>query len=126
MGNMDLQPILLPYPRHLKIIDGFYTFSTNRQILLESEHPQSILFPGTQLQKAILTHLCLKYEIKSSTSIPQEHVGIILRIAPVHLYNHQGYLLHITPSSICIEANNEQGLFYGCSTLIQIIPGIAD
>jgi len=120
MGNMDIQPILLPYPRSLKIIDGFYTFSTNRLILLESEHPQSILFPGTQIQKAIITQLGLKYEINASTTILQELVGVVLRIAPVHLENHQGYLLHITPSSICIEANNEQGLFYGCDTLIQI------
>ena len=121
MVKMDIQPILLPYPRRLKIIDDFYTFSANQQILLESEHPQSILFSGTQIQKAILAQLGFKYEITASTSILREQIGIILRIAPLNIDNHQGYLLHITPSSICIEANNAQGLFYGCYTLIQII-----
>ena len=118
---MGKQPILLPYPRHLNLIEGVINLSEEKLILVNCENPHSILFSGMQIQKAIYAQLGLKFEISASIAVPKELVGITLRIAQVLPGNPQGYLLHITPTSICIEAQDAQGLFYGSCTLIQIL-----
>ena len=116
---MDKQPVLLPNPQHLKIGDDFYIFTANQQILLVSEHPQSIFFSGTKIQNAIFNKLGIYYGINTNFLEPQ--VGIALRIVPGLGEGRQGYHLHITPASISIDANTEQGIFYGCCTLIQVL-----
>src|SRR4030043_517319 len=118
---MGKQPILLPYPRHLNLTEGVINLSEEKLILVNCENPHSILFSGMQIQKAIYAQLGLKFEISASIAVPKELVGITLRIAQVLPGNPQGYLLHITPTSICIEAQDAQGLFYGSCTLIQIL-----
>jgi hypothetical protein len=114
-------PILLPYPRKLNFTEGECKLSDDGIILLECNRPQSILFTATQIKNALLTLLGVNYGISASPTTQQNGVGITLCTTPLPTRNPQGYLLKITPSSICIEAQDEQGLFYGSCTLVQLI-----
>jgi hexosaminidase len=121
MVFMNKKPILLPYPRQLIYTEGFINLSNKKLILFDCDQPHLLLSSANRIQNALLTRLGLKYGISASPAVPKELVGITLRIAPVHMGNPQGNLIHITPTSICIEARDEQGLFYGSCTLIQLI-----
>ena len=118
---MAQQPILLPYPRHLNFSKGVLNLSENNLILLECEHPQSILFSAIHIQNSLFTKTGLKYAIVAGNIAQRKHGVIRLHLAPSINVNPQGYLLHITPTSIGIEAHDPQGLFYGCCTFIQIL-----
>jgi hexosaminidase len=118
---MDRQPILLPYPRKLNFSQGVNNLSAEHLIYLDCKHPQSILFSAIQIQNALLNQAGLKYEIYAGTIISNESAGIILRLAPLPGAKSQEYRLQITPTSICIQAPDPHGLFYGCCTFIQLI-----
>jgi hexosaminidase len=118
---MDKQPILLPHPRQLYFSQGVKNLFDDHLIFLDCEHPQSILFSAIQIQNALLNQAGLKYEIYAGTAISKELTGIRLRLAPIHEVKSQGYILQITPTTICIQAPDPDGLFYGCCTFIQLI-----
>lgn len=60
---MEKLPTLLPSPRHLSITEGFIWLSNYQLILLDCDHPQSLLFSATRIQNALSVQLNLKYEI---------------------------------------------------------------
>jgi hexosaminidase len=62
----------------------------------------------------------LTFEINVSNAVPNENVGITLRIEPDFKIYPQGYSLSISSSGILLRAQEGQGIFYGCCTLIQL------
>jgi hexosaminidase len=118
---MQNLPVLLPIPQSLKFTNGFYTFTDKSLILLAADQPSSLLFSAKRLQLTLEEHLLRKWDISAGIGIPQRLIGITLRLDPLSIDKPQGYLLNITTSSIVVAAQDEQGLFYGCLTLIQLI-----
>lgn len=118
---MAQHPLLVPNPRHLNVSNGVFNLSKHNLILLECENPQSILFSAIQIQNSLLTKAGLKYAITAVNISHRNQGGIRLCLTTSINMIRQGYLLHITPNSICIEAQDPQGLFYGCCTLIQLL-----
>jgi len=117
---MHINPTLLPYPRHLKLTNGYLKLSEKRLILLNSSQPSRILKSANRIQAAISEHCGIKFEITASTAVPTPSIGIVLRITPQPKLPLQGYHLQITPYNIEIEAAGEQGIFYGSGTAIQL------
>ena len=114
-------PILLPTPRNLKLTGGIYTLHDKCLILLDNNHPQSLLFSALRIGNALFANHYPKMEIYASSAIQPESVGITLRLDSHINTKLQGYKLKITPAGISIEARDEPGLFYACCTFIQLL-----
>jgi hypothetical protein len=67
----------------------------------------------------------LTWEIVAGKSVPQDQIGLVLRVASENVTHPQGYELDVTPDSILIEAHDEAGVFYGICSLIQILESCA-
>jgi hexosaminidase len=120
----DLMPkklLLLPAPRHLKAHPGKHTLADGRLILINSPDPQALLFTAKRVQSALRKNLGIFWEIVASPAVPQELIGMTLSPGEPSIAHEQGYTLDITPEKITLSANSEAGVFYGVSTLIQII-----
>jgi hypothetical protein len=114
-------PALLPIPYYLKLSGGACALYDKHLILIDSEHPQSLLFSALRLQGALDAYFHKNLEIHASNAIPLDSVGITLRLDPILTSKPQGYELKITPVGIFIEARDEPGIFYACCTLIQLL-----
>lgn len=114
-------PLLLPIPRSLERISGIHTLSGDKLIALEGPEPQALYFTGERLQEAILDNTSYSWELHSSLSIPDEDIGITLRVRQGPTDQQEGYKLSITPDRLEAEASTEAGLFYATCTLIQLI-----
>jgi hexosaminidase len=118
---MDTIPTLLPAPVELQFCHGLCDLRHKSLILLESDHPQTMVFSALRLQLAINTHLHIPLEIYAGKFSQLDQVGIILRFDPNLHLKPQGYRLQITPSEILVEAQQAEGIFYACCTLIQLV-----
>ena len=118
---MAQTPSLLPIPRHITLNHGYIQLTYKQLICLDCTHPNRLLFPARRVQQALLAHLGLNYELNASPAVPEDRVGILLRLAPGLDMHPQGYSLDITPADITLQAKDEAGLFYGCCTLVQLI-----
>jgi hexosaminidase len=120
----DLMPrklLLLPAPRRLKAHPGKHPITDKRLILINSPDPQTLLFTATRVQSALRKNLGVLWEVVASPAVPQENIGLTLYLGDETISHDQGYTLDIAPEKIKLSANSEAGVFYGVSTLIQII-----
>jgi len=118
---MPNTPVFLPNPRQLKFTGEFYTIHDKSLILLDTDHPQTLLFSALRLSDAVIANHNLHMEIYASHAFQPENIGISLRLDPQLNIKPQGYSLKITPTGISIESRDEPGLFYACCTLIQLL-----
>jgi hypothetical protein len=114
-------PTLLPTPRNIKLTDQVCNLSEKKLILLDTEHPQSLLFSAKRIQAALDLQYHLELEIYAGKTAILDRVGITLLLNSQLHIKQQGYRLIITPDGILIEAMDEPGLFYACCTLIQLL-----
>lgn len=118
---MENIPILLPEPRDLKLTQGVCNLSSKNLILLDDGHPQTVLFPARSIQIAFGDYFHLQYDIKNSSAIHEDNVGVVLRLDPRLPIRPQGYSITIAPDGISIEARYESGLFYASCTMVQLV-----
>jgi hexosaminidase len=114
-------PILLPLPHQLSFTEGNFPLSNNRLIIIDSDHPQSLIFSASRIKDAINSFLGYQWEIVASIAVPQEDICLSLHIETDKISHPQGYSLQITPQLILIEAHDEAGIYYGCCTLVQLL-----
>ena len=112
---------LLPMPREIEYRGGTNPLRDSKFILLDSDKPQGMRFAASRLQDALRKVLSLNWELVASRATPVELVGVRLRIGHVCELKPQGYMLTIMPDVILIEAWNDEGIYYGICTLIQIL-----
>jgi len=118
---MPKKLLLLPAPRQLKAHPGKHMITDGRLILIDSLDPQALLFTAARVQFTLRKNLGMSWEIVASPAVPQEIIGLTLCAGDSSITHEQGYALDITPDRIKLSANSEAGVFYGVSTLIQII-----
>ena len=118
---METIPNLLPMPVDLQFTHGLCDLRKKSLILLESDHSQSIFLSALRLQTAIQSYQQILYQIYAGKTSHLDQVGITLLLDPSISIKPQGYRLNITPSGIFIEAQQAEGIFYACCTLIQLI-----
>jgi hexosaminidase len=113
--------VLLPSPRKLKNQTGTFVIAEGRLILIESPEPQALLFTAKRIQSALKKNFGVIWEIVAGSAIPQENVALTLLTGDSEITHAQGYSLEISPKTIAIRAQSAAGVFYGASTLIQIL-----
>jgi len=113
--------VLLPRPRKMTLSTGEISLVGGKLILVDSLPSRESLFGATRLQKALLKNANVYWEISASNSVPDDQVGITLRVDPGRVPYHQGYEILINSGSIRITGSNEAGVFYGVCTFIQLL-----
>jgi len=115
----------LPMPRHLNWLEGTYTLVADRFISLSVPEPQAVRFSAGRFQAALTQQLDLDWEITAARALPVERVGLTLMLVPGAVAQLEGYHLRIMPHGITLNAHGPTGLFYGVSTLIQLLQQVA-
>lgn len=111
---------LLPAPRSITADEGeSLTLQPDGLLLIDAPDASKILFTAQRLQGALASHAGVAYEIAAATSESPDG-AIALRIDPEHAHS-QGYVLTVREHGAEIRAKTPQGLFYGVSTLVQIL-----
>ncbi|HEX2915343.1 MAG TPA: glycoside hydrolase family 20 zincin-like fold domain-containing protein [Chloroflexia bacterium] len=113
--------LLLPQPRSLNLTSGQNLLNPGKYILLEAAENSSIVFCGQTLQANLRKYTGYSYALSASATGPTELFGIVLRRVNNPEITSQGYRLIIAPKQIMIEATTPAGIFYGVTTLTQII-----
>ena len=118
---MPKKLLLLPAPRQLKTRPGKFIITDGRLILLDGPDPRALLFTARRVQSALKKNLGVGWEIVASRAVPQDMIGLTLCPGDASIAHEQGYNLDIAPDKITLTAKMDSGIFYGASTLIQII-----
>ncbi|RPI86569.1 MAG: hypothetical protein EHM41_08020, partial [Chloroflexi bacterium] len=117
MSNREL--LLMPVPRHMKIMEGSYTLRDNQLIRLEVGNPQRLLQTAQRFQRFLKDRCELNWEAHAGTA-PDHLTGLSIRIASGGQIPSQGYELSIGNAGMNILGSDLAGAFYGVCTLIQI------
>ncbi|MFN2303788.1 MAG: glycoside hydrolase family 20 zincin-like fold domain-containing protein, partial [Anaerolineales bacterium] len=118
---MNLQLILLPFPRQISLLNGSCPLLPEKYIQICDRNPNRLLFCAQQISDCIASQHHLSWQLTASRSIPVECIGLKLLIDPSQLKQPQGYKLTIKESIIDLIGNDPPGIFYGLQTLKQII-----
>jgi hypothetical protein len=121
-----MPPILLPTPRQLIWHTGIYPLLDNRLIRIVASDPRRLFFSARRFQAALEKAYGHHWQITASFAVPADQVGLTLRLAPAEAIHAQGYRLVVEPRGISIVAPDEAGLFYGVTTLVQLLAQTED
>jgi hexosaminidase len=111
---------LIPYPRHMSPLPGFFAFSDHHFIAIDSPDPLKLYLSGRKLQET-LNSLGINNEIIAGCHAGEDQNDIILRKLTDSTLPPQGYQLEIGPKGVVIESPDEAGIFYGVCTLQQLL-----
>lgn len=107
---------LLPAPRQVHILEGTVPGKIIDRIWLEKGGRESLQRVAGIFQARMMGRF--ERDVRAEASSPG---GIHLRVEPVAVPHEQGYSLEIKGDGVHIKGHDEAGLFYGLSTLFQII-----
>lgn len=131
---------LIPPPRYLKIKNSF-TQRINENSRIITDLPENYQYIIEDLQAELLSFGLKKrlevIQVQDIKKTPQIKTFLEdnITLFPENLYNivsvkklyrDQGYLLISNDSTLIIEADSIQGIFYGVQTLIQILNSAKD
>jgi hexosaminidase len=121
-GNRDhvLHLNLLPQPRSIEFQTDQFVVREQALMVIDSSQPAEVFFTARRVQQAMYRAYGFHWEIVAGPSVPIEQVGLTLRLNP-STSKPQGYTLTIEAHGMAVEAADPAGLFYGASTLIQIL-----
>ena len=111
------EPILLPKPRHLTLLDGACTLEQSGLIILNSGTPSDLLFSGQQLQQALGSG----WEILAGDGYQPQQPTIRLNLVQTATQHADEYELTISPTQLSLVSATAAGLFYGVQTVCQLI-----
>ncbi|HWQ15119.1 MAG TPA: glycoside hydrolase family 20 zincin-like fold domain-containing protein [Roseiflexaceae bacterium] len=112
---------LLPAPRQLTLLPGAVALTGGRRILLQGPDVSALLFTAQRLQAGLRSHAGVEWEITATPEGPLGEIGATLRVDPARAIHPQGYELAIKDDQVTLDAATTAGLFYGVSTLIQVL-----
>ncbi|MCL5995868.1 MAG: family 20 glycosylhydrolase [Chloroflexi bacterium] len=120
-------PNLLPEPRHLELAGGLLTCDAGKLIVVDSAHPDQLLFTAQEAQRALSAYAGVTWHIHASEAVPTGATGLTIAISN-HAANPnpQGYTLTIRAGGITITAADHAGAFYGVMTLVQLLRQYGD
>ncbi len=112
---------LLPIPQRMEWLGGYFHFSDQGLIVLDSDPPQDLLAAGAVIEKALWTHAKVNWELNASVAVPREAIKIHMHLGLTNNARSQLYTLSIKPNIINLKSRNPTGLFYAAQTLAQLI-----
>ena len=115
---------VVPMPAEVKVGKGNFLLNTNTFIYYGNSKEQSM---GALINKRLYADYGFKLTIKkrpASEIISPKNKNILLQINEIKEENevYGSYDLTIDKTTIKISADNEEGLFYGIQTLLQLLP----
>ncbi len=113
--------LLLPMPRKLEFTSGEYALPEENLILLDTPDPQELTFTAARFQQALQKRFNLRWQTAAGWAIPAGQIGLTLRLSPDEVRQPQGYRLSIRTDGAVILGHDLPGLFYGVTTLNQIV-----
>ncbi|MEZ4630419.1 MAG: glycoside hydrolase family 20 zincin-like fold domain-containing protein [Deinococcales bacterium] len=111
------QPILIPQPQKLNLLEGYHQLSPDKLILLQNS-PQDLLFSAEMLQEALNHYALSDWGIASGRKLPPDRVGLSIELDSQR--RPESYSLSIA-DDINISAADAAGVFYAIQTLIQLL-----
>lgn len=117
-GLPDVGLYVLPYPQQVSIEGDAFVFTGNLTIVLNKNHSVTDEFAASELVNDLKDQWNIPAELsnqKGSNSI------VLIRKKAHSTYHKQGYEIVVSKNEIIITANDEDGLFYGTRTLLQLI-----
>ena len=118
---MSQNMVLLPVPRRVNFTDCKLVISSEKLILINSPHPETLRFTATNFQRVLESATGINWQIVSSVATPTDQIGLTLLLLSGPSLHPQGYKLEITPQGITISSQDESGIYYGICTLSQIL-----
>ncbi|HUX97410.1 MAG TPA: nitrilase-related carbon-nitrogen hydrolase [Bacteroidales bacterium] len=109
---------VIPFPKEVTLKGEDFNFSNEVKITLDKNHSASDRFAAEELIKDLKNEFGINARINSSGEYP----SIILRRDRTGKTLHaQGYQLTSGEKEVIILGKDEEGLFYGTQTLLQLI-----
>ncbi|HTY37379.1 MAG TPA: glycoside hydrolase family 20 zincin-like fold domain-containing protein [Bacteroidota bacterium] len=124
---------LIPTPQIISRGEGAFVFTADTKIVLGSPKNVDDQFAASQLSDELRSELGLSIPAVAATKGKSVLLGNIERdktvqqsLSRAHVdipdkLGDEGYILHISPTSILIAAHSAAGVFYGTQTLRQMI-----
>lgn len=112
---------IIPEPKSLELKAGYFVVGPDTELFLNFNLNSALIKAVTEFQTQILDDLGFKPALNKSLEIKEDN-NIYLTIEQE--FNQSGvesYFLEVNAKNIIINANSEQGLFYGIQSLSQII-----
>ncbi|MBD8489003.1 family 20 glycosylhydrolase [Echinicola sp. CAU 1574] len=108
---------IVPYPSELKVEQGQFELSPNTQLLLQDE--------AAFTEEVAFFQSLMKQILGSELSTQKGENSIEIRKSAEHS-NPESYSLEISSDKIILEAGHAQGIFYGMTTLRQLLPATVE
>lgn len=113
--------LLLPTPRSLEQRPGHLNIVAQKRIALLGAPAQELYFAAQRLRDALHKYARVDWTLAATAAGAADEIGATLRVEPARVKDPQGYELAIAPRGIEIVAASPRGIFYGVSTLIQLL-----
>ena len=117
-ATMNAQSLpIIPKPVKASVQEGYFTLTDHTAI----RYPSTLRKEAELLSEGIEKATGLKLKIYDNRLRIATRHPIRLSIGGDHSL-HEAYTLEVTPSGINITGTDAAGVFYGCQTLLQLIP----
>ena len=123
--SISTSPCLLPEPRQIELAGGALALQPDKLIVINFSRPSELLFEAQEAQRALSQYAGITWHIYGSDAAPSEQVGLSLQLDPAQSHA-QGYTLEINATGIQIAAPDPDGIFYGVTTLAQLLRQYGD
>jgi hexosaminidase len=108
---------IIPLPKELKQSEGNFPLSSETKLVLMNDAFKSeVDYLNTQLKTS------QGFELQIVNTLPSDGNYIIVLSPDKKTGSNEAYELSINPNQIMLSAENNQGLFYGIQTLVQLLP----
>ena len=116
--NESLQ--LLPLPRQITFTDKLFHLPTDGLIVLTGRDPQGLLQSAARFEAILWKQFGFNWETVVGTAT-EPQASLRLLVSPDQVPYSQGYRIHIGEDGILICGHDQAGVFYGVTTLIQVL-----
>ncbi|MDP4185223.1 MAG: beta-N-acetylhexosaminidase [Bacteroidota bacterium] len=105
---------IIPLPNHCEAVAGSFIINSSTPVIFEKPELQK---EANYLQQEVLKTTGLTLSIQSGSKLP----AIFLNITRLSEKNASAYNLEIRPTGVRISGSTEQGVFYGLTSLMQLV-----